>query len=84
MNDQKGNREFKAFYEVYQKLAKGGVQNLYKGFAVSSVGTFIYRGIFFFVQENSLTPTLSEFEILNDSTLIIHNSSVKIRNYDSC
>ena len=53
MNDKKGNREFKAFYEVYQKLAKGGAQNLYKGFAVSSVGTFIYRGIFFFVQENS-------------------------------
>ena len=63
MNDQKGNREFKAFYEVYQKLAKGGVQKLYKGFAVSSVGTFIYRGIFVFVQKNSLTPTLSEFEI---------------------
>ena len=51
MNDKKGNREFKAFYEVYQKLAKGGVQNLYKGFAVSSVGTFIYRGIFVFVQK---------------------------------
>ena len=66
MNDQKGNREFKAFYEVYQKLAKGGVQNLYKGFAVSSVGTFIYRGIFFFVQENSLTK-------LNDANLKIHN-----------
>ena len=62
MNDRKGNREFKAFYEVYQKLAKGGAQNLYKGFAVSSVGTFIYRGIFVFVQEQSLTPRCRNFE----------------------
>jgi len=50
-NDAKsktGTRQFNGMIDVYVKTIKSdGVQGLYRGFAISCVGIFIYRGMYF-------------------------------------
>lgn len=48
MLNKDGKRQYKAFFEVYQKLLKSeGFRGLYRGFTVSATGVFIYRGCYF-------------------------------------
>merc|ERR1711931_524653 len=43
-----GERQYKGLLDVYRKtLATDGIQGLYRGFAISAVGIFIYRGLYF-------------------------------------
>merc|ERR1712110_886999 len=50
-NDAKGKggeRRFNGLIDVYAKTLKtDGIQGLYRGFAISAVGIFIYRGMYF-------------------------------------
>merc|ERR1712024_175814 len=50
-NDAKGKggeRQFTGLIDVYTKTLKSdGIQGLYRGFAISAVGIFIYRGMYF-------------------------------------
>jgi len=50
-NDAKGKdgkRQFNGLIDVYkQTLKSDGIQGLYRGFAISCVGIFIYRGLYF-------------------------------------
>jgi len=50
-NDSKGKggeRQFNGLVDVYVKTLKSdGIQGLYRGFAISAVGIFIYRGMYF-------------------------------------
>jgi len=50
-NDAKGKdgkRQFNGLIDVYKKtLATDGITGLYRGFAISCVGIFIYRGLYF-------------------------------------
>jgi len=50
-NDAKGKggeRQFNGLIDVYVKTLKSdGIQGLYRGFVISAVGIFIYRGMYF-------------------------------------
>merc|ERR1711992_365630 len=50
-NDAKGKggeRQFNGLIDVYTKTLKSdGIQGLYRGFSISAVGIFIYRGMYF-------------------------------------
>jgi len=53
-NDLKGtkaggpDREFNGLFDVYKKtLASDGIVGLYRGFVISAVGIFVYRGLYF-------------------------------------
>merc|ERR1712168_750643 len=50
-NDAKGKggeRQFNGLVDVYVKTLKSdGIQGLYRGFTISAVGIFIYRGMYF-------------------------------------
>merc|ERR1711902_286578 len=50
-NDAKGKggeRQFNGLIDVYAKTLKSdGIQGLYRGFSISAVGIFIYRGMYF-------------------------------------
>merc|ERR1719309_1910195 len=50
-NDAKGKdgaRKFNGLVDVYVKTIKtDGIQGLYRGFVISAVGIFIYRGMYF-------------------------------------
>jgi len=50
-NDNKsktGTRQFNGLIDVYVKTLKSdGIQGLYRGFSISAVGIFIYRGMYF-------------------------------------
>merc|ERR1712131_421117 len=60
-NDAKGKggeRQYNGLIDVYIKtLATDGIQGLYRGFVISAVGIFIYRG-FYFGLYDSLKPIL--------------------------
>jgi solute carrier family 25 (adenine nucleotide translocator) protein 4/5/6/31 len=60
-NDAKGKggeRQYAGLVDVYRQTIKtDGVQGLYRGFAISAVGIFIYRG-FYFGLYDSLKPIL--------------------------
>merc|ERR1712043_28547 len=60
-NDAKGKggeRQFNGLIDVYTKTLKtDGIQGLYRGFAISCVGIFIYRGMYFGLYD-SLKPIL--------------------------
>jgi len=60
-NDAKGNgreRQFNGIIDVYVKTLKSdGVQGLYRGFTISAVGIFIYRGLYFGLYD-TLKPLL--------------------------
>lgn len=43
-----GTREFNGLFDVYKKtIASDGVAGLYRGFVISAVGIFVYRGLYF-------------------------------------
>merc|ERR1712004_145513 len=60
-NDAKGKggeRQFNGLVDVYVKTLKsGGIQGLYRGFVISAVGIFIYRGMYFGLYD-TLKPLL--------------------------
>merc|ERR1712114_58582 len=60
-NDAKGKggeRQFNGLVDVYVKTLKSdGIQGLYRGFTISCVGIFIYRGMYFGLYD-SLKPIL--------------------------
>merc|ERR1712141_848165 len=53
-----GERQFNGLIDVYRKtLASDGIQGLYRGFVISCVGIFVYRGMYFGLYD-SLKPIL--------------------------
>jgi len=53
-----GERQFNGLIDVYAKTLKSdGIQGLYRGFVISCVGIFIYRGMYFGLYD-SLKPIL--------------------------
>jgi len=60
-NDLKGKggeRQFNGLIDVYVKTLKSdGIQGLYRGFTISAVGIFIYRGMYFGLYD-TLKPML--------------------------
>jgi solute carrier family 25 (adenine nucleotide translocator) protein 4/5/6/31 len=55
-----GEREFKGLVDVYKKtLATDGIGGLYRGFVISAVGIFIYRGLYFGMFD-SLKPLMGD------------------------
>jgi len=60
-NDAKGKggeRQFNGLFDVYKKtIASDGIGGLYRGFVISCVGIFIYRGLYFGVYD-SIKPIL--------------------------
>jgi len=60
-NDAKGKggeRQFNGLIDVYRKtLASDGIGGLYRGFVISCVGIFIYRGLYFGLYD-TLKPVL--------------------------
>jgi len=60
-NDAKGKggeRQFNGLIDVYRKTLKAdGIQGIYRGFAISCVGIFVYRGMYFGLYD-SLKPIL--------------------------
>ena len=60
-NDAKGKggeRQFNGLFDVYVKTLKSdGIQGLYRGFTISAVGIFIYRGMYFGLYD-TLKPLL--------------------------
>jgi len=60
-NDAKGKggeRQYNGLVDVYRKtMATDGIQGLYRGFCISAVGIFIYRGLYFGLYD-SLKPIL--------------------------
>jgi solute carrier family 25 (adenine nucleotide translocator) protein 4/5/6/31 len=53
-----GERQFNGLVDVYKKtLATDGIQGLYRGFVISAVGIFIYRGLYFGMYD-SLKPVV--------------------------
>jgi len=68
-NDAKGKggeRQFNGLIDVYVKTLKSdGIQGIYRGFSISAVGIFIYRGMYF-----GLYDTLKPFLGKDASTLM--------------
>jgi len=62
-NDAKGKdgkRQFNGLIDVYKKtIASDGIAGLYRGFVISAVGIFIYRGLYFGLYD-SVKPMLGE------------------------
>merc|ERR1712158_277778 len=55
---KKGERQFNGLVDVYVKTFKtDGIQGLYRGFVISAVGIFVYRGLYFGLYD-SLKPIL--------------------------
>jgi len=55
-----GARQFNGLIDVYKKtLASDGIQGLYRGFVISSVGIVVYRGLYFGLYD-SVKPLLPE------------------------
>merc|ERR1712181_15329 len=53
-----GERQFNGLIDVYTKTLKSdGIQGLYRGFTISAVGIFIYRGMYFGLYD-TLKPLL--------------------------
>jgi len=55
-----GERQFNGLLDVYRKtLASDGVNGLYRGFVISAVGIFVYRGLYFGLFD-SIKPIVSK------------------------
>jgi len=53
-----GERQFNGLVDVYVKTLKSdGIQGLYRGFVISAVGIFVYRGLYFGLYD-TLKPML--------------------------
>merc|ERR1711979_153155 len=69
-NDAKGKggeRQFNGLIDVYVKTLKSdGIQGLYRGFTISCVGIFIYRGMYF-----GLYDTLSPIIVGEDASVLL-------------
>merc|ERR1712002_1188372 len=53
-----GERQFNGLIDVYRKTLKSdGIQGLYRGFGISAVGIFVYRGLYFGLYD-TLKPIL--------------------------
>merc|ERR1712167_138694 len=56
-NDSKGKdgkRQYNGLDDVYKKtIASDGIAGLYRGFAISCVGIFIYRGLYFGIYDTA-------------------------------
>lgn len=69
-NDSKGKggeRQFNGLVDVYVKTIKSdGIQGLYRGFVISAVGIFIYRGMYF-----GLYDTLKPMLLGNDASVAL-------------
>jgi len=56
-NDSKGKdgkRQYNGLIDVYKKtIASDGIAGLYRGFAISCVGIFIYRGLYFGIYDTA-------------------------------
>jgi len=69
-NDAKGKdgkRQFNGLIDVYKKtIATDGITGLYRGFAISCVGIFIYRGLYF-----GLYDTLKPMFLGPDASFIV-------------
>ena len=51
-----GERQFNGMFDVYRKIiASDGVAGLYRGFVISAVGIFIYRGFYFGLYDTAQT-----------------------------
>lgn len=63
-NDAKskdGKRQFNGMIDVYVKTIKSdGIQGLYRGFTISCVGIFIYRGMYFGLYDSIKPIVLGE------------------------
>jgi len=63
-NDAKskdGKRQYNGMFDVYAKTIKSdGVQGLYRGFVISCVGIFIYRGMYFGLYDSIKPLVLGE------------------------
>jgi solute carrier family 25 (adenine nucleotide translocator) protein 4/5/6/31 len=54
----KAERQYNGLIDVYRKTLKtDGIQGIYRGFAISCVGIFVYRGMYFGLYD-SLKPIL--------------------------
>jgi len=57
-----GEREFNGLFDVFRKTyATDGIAGLYRGFVISAVGIFIYRGLYFGMYD-SFKPLLGQYE----------------------
>jgi len=70
-NDAKGKgggeRQFNGLIDVYVKTLKSdGIQGLYRGFAISAVGIFVYRGLYF-----GLYDTLKPILLGHDASVFV-------------
>ena len=49
-----GKRQYNGLVDVYKKtIASDGIAGLYRGFAISCVGIFIYRGLYFGIYDTA-------------------------------
>jgi len=61
-----GERQFKGLFDVYKKtFASDGIRGLYRGFVLSSVGIFIYRGLYFGIYD-----TVKPLALGNDASFL--------------
>jgi len=64
-NDMKGKggeRQFTGIVDVYRKtLASDGLAGLYRGFVISAVGIFVYRGLYFGLYD-TVVPLIPKLE----------------------
>ena len=66
-----GERQFSGLIDVYVKTLKSdGVQGLYRGFTISVLGVFLYRGLYFGLYDTLKPPVLGPDPALTLSFLL--------------
>merc|ERR1712055_1035176 len=93
-NDAKGKdgaRKFNGLVDVYVKTIKSdGIQGLYRGFVISAVGIFIYRGMYFGLYDTLKPMLLGEDAgvgasfILGWAVMMTSGAAVKYKNSLDC
>merc|ERR1711868_335038 len=89
-NDAKGKggeRQFNGLIDVYTKTLKSdGIQGLYRGFTISAVGIFIYRGMYFGLFD-TLKPLLlgdSPIDTIRRRMMMTSGGGVKYKGSIDC